>query len=121
MDNRRRDSRNWTSVGIGVVTVATIMAAATAAGIFAAPPQWLADGPGPGQESYPEGFRMAAALLPVASLISYWGALFFGLIAAFRRTQASQKGEVLKAVILVWVQAGTAVSAVFLIIFARLF
>lgn len=120
MDSRRRDSQNWTSVGIGVVTVATIMAAATAAGIFAAP-QWFADGPGQGQDSYPEGFRAAAALLPVASLISYWGALFFGLIAAFRRSQASQKGEVLKAVILIYGQAGTAVSAVLLIIFARLF
>lgn len=93
------------------------MAAATAAGIFAAPPEWFDNG----DEGYPEWFRMVAALLPVASLIAYWGALFFGLIAAFRRTRLAQKGEVLKSVVLVYVQAGTAVSAVLLVIFARLF
>ena len=117
MADAQPDTQNWASVSLGIVTTATILAAATSAGIFAVSSGLFGSAKG----GYPEGFRTAAALLPVASLISYWGALFFGLIAAFRRTQASQKGEVLKAVILIYVQAGTAVSAVLLIIFARLF
>lgn len=103
--------QKWNAAGIGISTFATILAAATSAGIFAVAGR---------QESYTEWERIAAASLVTGSLLAYLAVLFFGLAALFRETQAARRADTVKTAIAVLTQANTAVFAAFLVIYSQL-
>ena len=115
MNKRRRDTQNWASVSLGIVSTGTILAAATAAGIFAMSSQLS----GPGQEGYPGLLITLAAVLAIGSLITYGGVLVLGLATPFFSSQASQRDEAFRAAVALNLQAFSAIIAVVLIIFAR--
>ena len=102
---------NWDSVSIGIITFATIMAAATSAGIFAVAAR---------EESYPEGISVLAALLVTISLLAYLFVLFSSLRALFLETQAARRAQVIKTSYAVFAQAYTAVIAASLLIYSPL-
>jgi len=104
--------RNWDSTGIGIITFATILAAATAAGVFAVTGR---------QDSYPEWTRAAAASMVTISLLAYLAVLLFGMAALFRDTQDDRKAQIVLTASAVFVQAYSAVLSVFLVIYSRLF
>ncbi len=62
--------QNWDSAVLGIATFATILAAATSAGIFAVTAR---------QESYPEWARVVAASLTAISLLAYVATVTFSM------------------------------------------
>lgn len=116
MPRRGKDAQNWGTVSVGIVTFATILAAATSAGIFAVSEELF----GSEQTIYPEWMRLLVMILAMASLLAYLIVLVFGLPANFRRTQAARRAEVRNAAGAVFVQAYTAVTAAVLIVLAQL-
>ena len=115
MNKRRRDTQNWASVSLGIVSTATILAAATAAGVFAVSSQLS----GPGQEGYPEWLIALETGLAIGSLIAYGGVLVFGLSTPFFSQQTSQRYVAFRSAIALYAQAFLAILAVFLILFTR--
>ena len=118
MNDRPGDSRNWASLCLGIVTLATILAAATSAGIFAASPALFGATQG---VVYPGWLRLFIMLLAVFSLTAYAIALGFGLTAPLFRNQETQRAGSIVTAAFVLIQAYAAVSAVFLILIYHLF
>ena len=118
MNDRPGDSRNWASLSLGIVTLATILAAATSAGIFAASPALFGAMQG---VVYPGWLRLFIMLLAVFSLTAYAIALGFGLTAPLFRNQDTQRTGSIVTAAFVLIQAYAAVSAVFLILIYHLF
>ena len=116
MAKRRKDTQNWGSVSVGIITFATILAAATSAGIFAIAEELF----GLEQTVYPEWMRLLVMSLATASLLAYLAVLGFGLAVLFRRTQASRRMEAINVAIAVVAQSYTAVSAAVLIVLFQL-
>lgn len=117
MAREERDTQNWGSLSIGIVTFATILAAATSAGIFAVAAELF----GSEQSKYTEGVRLLVTVLATASLLAYMSVVVFGLATPFRRTQAARRAEAINTVISVSVQTYTAVIAAVLVILPPLF
>ena len=105
-------TRNWDSIGIGIITFATILAAATAAGIFAVAGQ---------QDSYPEWARAVAAPMVTLSLLAYLAVLLFGMTTLFRERKDDRKAQIVLTARAAFLQAYSAVLSVFLVIYSRLF
>ena len=116
MADAQPDMRNWASVSLGIVTTATILAAATSAGIFAVSSGLF----GSPKEGYPEWLKELSAFLAIISLLSYGAVLVFGLAAPFLSPHEAQKGEALKSAAALYAQAFSAIIAAVLIIFAQL-
>ena len=116
MAKRRKDTQNWGSVSVGIITFATILAAATSAGIFAIAEELF----GLEQTVYQEWMRLLVMSLATASLLAYLAVLGFGLAVLFRRTQASRRMEAINVAIAVVAQSYTAVSAAVLIVLFQL-
>lgn len=110
-------SRNWAALSIAIVSLATILAAATSAGIFAAAAVLF----GTAEVSYPGWLRLIVMLLAVFSLAAYAVALSFGLAAPLLGDQGAQRTGTLGAAALVLLQAYAAVAAVFLMLIYHLF
>lgn len=55
------------------------------------------------------------------SLLAYLAVLLFGMAALFRETQDDRKAQIVLTASATFVQAYTAVLAVFLVIYSRLF
>ena len=106
------DTQKWSSAGIGIATLATILAAATSAGVFAIAGR---------QESYPEWARGISALLATISLLAYLVVVVFSLAALFRETHSAKRAQIVLAAGAVFVQVYTAVFAVLLVIYSQLF
>lgn len=102
------DMENWHSVGIGIVTFATILAAATAAGIFAVAAR---------QEGYSDWARGLAAFAVTISLLAYAAVVVNGIATLFRESQTERKGVALNAAKAVYVQSYSAVFAAVLMIY----
>ena len=84
---RRPPARDWTAVSIGIITVATIIAAATVAAyinLAQVPPS--AD---PNQDRPPS--TGIAGIIAYYSLWAYFGVVSAGLIALFGATAAEQR------------------------------
>lgn len=108
-----RDTRNWESVSVGILTLATILAAATSAGIFAVAAELFH----PSDAGYPGWLRLMAMFLAMASLSAYVIAVASGFASLFRRSPASGIAVTRLAAVWVFVQAYTAVTAALFIIF----
>ena len=104
--------QKWDSAAIGIATFATILAAATSAGIFAVAGR---------QESYSEWTRAVAAFLVTGSLLAYLAVLVSSLATLFRETQLASRTQIVFTSVAVFLQAYTAVIAVFLVIYSQLF
>ena len=102
-------SRNWAALSIAIVSLATILAAATSAGIFAAAAVLF----GTAEVSYPGWLRLIVMLLAVFSLAAYAVAMSFGLAAPLLGDHGAQRTGTLGAAALVLLQAYAAVAAVF--------
>ena len=116
MADAQPDTQNWASVSLGIVTTATILAAATSAGIFAVSSGLFGSAKG----GYPEWLKELSAFLAIISLLSYGAVLVFGLAAPFLRPEEAQRGEALKSAAALYTQAFSAIIAAVLIIFAQL-
>ena len=116
MPRRGRDTQNWGTVSVGIITFATILAAATSAGIFAVSEELF----GSGEAIYPGWMRLLVMILAMASLLADLVVMVFGLPAIFRRTQAARRIAVRNAAGAAFVQAYTAVTAAVLIVLAQL-
>ena len=116
MARRQRDVHDWNSVSIGIITFATILVAATSAGIFAISDRLLR----PEQASYPEWLLIQVGFLAVISLFAYLAVLASGIAALFRKTQAAKRAEFRNTAIAVLLQAFTASVAAVLIILSPL-
>lgn len=116
MPRRGRDTQNWGTVSVGIITFATILVAATSAGIFAVSEELF----GYEKTIYPEWMRLLVMILAMASLLAYLVVLVFGLPAIFRKTQAARRTAVSNAAGAVFVQSYTAVTAAVLIVLAQL-
>ena len=110
-------SRNWAALSIAIVSLATILAAATSAGIFAAAAALF----GTAEVSYPGWLRLLIILLAGLSLTAYAVALGFGLASPFFGDPGAQRARALGSAVLVLLQAYTAVAAVFLMLIYHLF
>lgn len=107
MARRQRDAQNWGSVGIGIITFATILAAATSAGIFAVAAELFSPDP----SLYPENIQLLITILAIASLLSYVAVVAFGLVSLFRRTQPARRSAAARTAYAASVQTYTAVVA----------
>ena len=101
-------AQNWDSAAIGIATFATILAAATSAGIFAVAAR---------QESYPEWAKVAAASLTAISLLAYVASVTFSMSTLFRETQAAQRAIAAWTAIAVLAQTYTALLAAAVLIY----
>ena len=100
--------QNWDSAVLGIATFATILAAATSAGIFAVTAR---------QESYPEWARVVAASLTAISLLAYVATITFSMATLFRETQAAQRAIAAWTAIAVLAQTYTALLAAAVLIY----
>ena len=101
------NTQNWGSVGIGIATFARVLAAATAAGIFAVTTT---------QNNYPEWTRITLASLVSISLVAYLAVLLSGMAALFRQTLAAQRAVIAGSASAAFVQVYSAVLAAILLI-----
>ncbi|MYC35967.1 MAG: hypothetical protein F4X66_03520 [Chloroflexi bacterium] len=99
--------QNWGTACIGIITFATVLAAATSAGIFAVTAR---------QENYSEWVRALAAFLVIVSLLAYAFVTVFGLATLFRETSAEQRTEAARTARSAFVQSYSAVLAAILLI-----
>lgn len=100
--------QNWGTAGIAIASMATILAAAVSAGIFAVLTQ---------QDKYPELTRWSAAVLATTSLVAYVFVLLFGMAALLRETQKARRTQAARCAAAVFVQGYAAVFAITLIIY----
>ena len=104
--------QKWDSLGIGIATFATILAAATSAGIFAVAGR---------QENYPEWTLALTAILATVSLLGYLFVTVFALATLFRETPQAKRTQTVLTSFAVVVQTYSAVIAVFLVIYSQFF
>lgn len=104
----QNSEQNWGAAGLAIASLATILAAAVSAGIFAVATQ---------QDSYSELTRWSAVILATTSLVAYVFVLLFGMAALLRETPAAQRMQAARCAAAVFVQGYSAVLAITLIIY----
>ena len=100
--------RNWDSAGIGIVSFATALAVATAAGVFVVKEL---------EESLPAFTTVLATLLATVSLLAYLAVVLFGLNALLGEFQARQREQIVRASLAVFAQVYTAVLTAGILIY----
>ena len=107
-----RNGPDWVAVGMGIMTIATIVAVATAAAAIAL------------VREYASGdyllVTVAAAIFAAASLGAYYAVVLIGLLALFQESTSGRKERTKLAAAILGFQIATVVIFAFIAIFGPL-